>query len=87
MADKTQPCSASKDELQAGLMMFKRWVGDKHATRTDLINKAAELGCLEDIDERAWLCRQLEIEFLIDLTNLELVQLAVDASVHFNKRG
>lgn len=87
MADKTQPCSATKDELQTGLMMFKRWVGDKHTTRTDLINKAAELGCLEDIDERAWLCKQIDIEFLIDLSNLELVHLGLDSGVDFNKRG
>ncbi len=49
--------------------------------------RAGDLGCLEDIDERAWLCKQIDIEFMIDMTNYELVQLALDAGADFNKRG
>lgn len=60
---------------------------DHCLTRADLIRFAEDLGILEDISERAWLCKQLGVGFDLDISNQELVALAVDAGVDFNKRS
>lgn len=79
--------SATKQDLEDGLLLFKKEITPRNQTRAHLIMRAGDLGCLEDIDERAWLCKQIDIEFMIDMTNYELVQLALDAGADFNKRG
>lgn len=85
--NKVPPTSATKQDLEEGVLLFKRQSLPKGSSRVELIKTACELGCFEDIDERAWLCKQLDLEFMIDMSNLELVHLALDSGVDFNKRG
>lgn len=77
---------ATKEELRDGLSLFgRKRVPPPTATKAELTQLAADEGCLLDIEERVFLCRSLKIEFLMDLTNLELVHLAREAGVDFNK--
>lgn len=85
MSRELPSCSATKAELVAGLYAAGHVASGK--TRDDLIREALAVGCLLDIDERAWLCRELGLDYEVPIELAELVQLALDSGVDFNGKA
>lgn len=74
---------ARRTDLVRGLAFFAR--RDERGTREQLLALAADLGVLTDIEERGWLCRELELDFDTELSNQELVELGIVAGLDFDR--
>ncbi len=74
----------TKAEAAYGLRRFARVTVSDKDTRAQLLTKAAELGVLSDLEERAFLCGALDINFELEISLADLVQLAIDSGVDFD---
>ncbi len=74
----------SKSEVTFGLRRYAGYTAGDREQRAQLLLKAEELGIAHDLEERAFLCHALKIDFELEIDLIDLVQLAIDSGVNFD---